>query len=121
MNGIVKYVMINRQLHFDKRLHRPLNDPTIEVLDDSEWPKVPDPEWEAAEAEYEKALPINAIDFVSQKGGKFLVVSDSEKNKGEVSVDGKSIASDTPSTEIENVWMRDVLPNQPRALKTKIL
>ena len=43
--------MINGQLHLDWPSHWPLGDPTIIVLDDSEWPKVHDQEWEAAKAE----------------------------------------------------------------------
>ena len=31
----------------------PLDDPNIHVIDDADWPDDPDPEWEAAEAEYE--------------------------------------------------------------------
>ena len=56
-NGIVQYVMINGQLHLDWPSNLPLNDPTIVVLDDSEWPDQPD--------------------SVSE-GGEILIVSDSE-------------------------------------------
>ena len=39
-NGIVEYVMINGQLLLYWPSHWPLGDPTIIVLDDSEWPGV---------------------------------------------------------------------------------
>ena len=74
-NEIIEYVMIYTQLHFDWPFHWPLGDPTIIVLDDSEWPDVRDPEWEAAEAEYENG---GVIDFVSEVEGEILRVSDSD-------------------------------------------
>ena len=55
----------------------------IEVLDDFEWPDHPD--------------------SVSDRGGEILIVSDSEGNEVEVSADDEPSASDTPSTEIEDV------------------
>ena len=70
-NGIVEYVMINGILHLDWPSHWPLGDPTIIVLDDSEWPEVHDQEWEAAEAEYENG---DVIDSVSEGGGEILRV-----------------------------------------------
>ena len=60
-NGIVKYVMINGQLHLDWPSHWPSDDLTIIVLDDSEFPDVRDPEWEAAEAEYENGDVIDCL------------------------------------------------------------
>ena len=96
-NGRVKYVMINGILHLDWPSHWPLGDPTIVVLDDSEWLKVHDPEWEAAEAEYENG---GVIDSVSEGGGEILRVSDIEGF--EVNEDNESIASDTQSTEIKD-------------------
>ena len=97
-NGIVKYVMINGQFHFDWPSHWPLGDFTIIVLDDSEWPEVHDPEWEAAEAESENG---DVIDSVSEGGEEILRVSASDGIKGQDNEDGESIASNTPSTEIE--------------------
>ena len=91
--------MINGQLHLDWPSHWPLSDPTIIVLDDSEWPGVYDPDWEAAEAEYENG---HVIDSVSEGGGQTLRVSDGDKIEGEVNEDGESITSDTPRTEIED-------------------
>ena len=55
--------MINGQLHFDWPSYWILNDPTIEVLDYSEWSDQP----------YS----------VSEGGGEILIVSDSEGNKAE--------------------------------------
>ena len=98
-NGIVEYVMINGQLHLNWPSHWPLGDPTIIVLDDSEWPGVHDPDWEAADAEYENG---DVIDSVSEGGGEILRVSDGDKIEGQVNEDGESITSDTPSTEIED-------------------
>ena len=98
-DGIVEYVMINGQLHLDWTSHWPLGDPTIMVLDDSEWPEVHAPEWEAAEAEYKNG---DVIDSVSEGGEEILRVSDSDGIEGQVNEDGESIASDTPSTEIED-------------------
>ena len=91
--------MINGQLHLDWPSYWPSGDPTIIVLDDSEWPGVYDPDWEAAEAEYEYG---DVIDSVSEGGGEILRVSDNNGNEGQVSADDDSIASDTPSTEIED-------------------
>ena len=82
-NGIVEFVMINGQLHLDWPSHSPLSDPMLEMLDDFEWPDQPD--------------------SVSEGGGEILIVSDSEGNEAEVSANDESIASDTPSTEIEDV------------------
>ena len=73
--------MINGQLHLDWPSNYPLNDPTIVVLGDSEWPDQPD----------------------SVSEGEILIVSDSEENDAEVSADDESIASDMPGTEIEDV------------------
>ena len=98
-NGIMEYVLINGQLHIDWPSHWPLGDPTIIVVDDSEWPDVHDPEWEAAEAEYENG---DVIDSVSEGEGEILRVSDSDGIEGQVNEDGESIASDTPSTELED-------------------
>ena len=53
--------MINGQLHLDWLSHWPSGDPTIIVLDDSEWPEVHDPEWEAAETEYENGDVIDCL------------------------------------------------------------
>ena len=103
--------MINGKIHLDWPFHWPLGDPTIIVLDDSEWPEVHDPEWEAAEAEYANG---DVIDSVSDGGWEILRVSDSEKNEGQVCEDTESIASDTPSTEIEDAWTRDATA-QPTA------
>ena len=66
-NKVVEYVMINGKLHLDWLIHWPLGDSTIIVLDNSEWPGVHDPDWEAAEAEYENG---DVIDSVSE-GGEF--------------------------------------------------
>ena len=74
-NGIVEFVMINGQLHLDWPSYSPLNDPIMELLDDS----------------------------VSEGGEVILIVSDSEGNGAEVSANDDSIASDAPSTEIEDV------------------
>ena len=85
---------------------------TIKVLDDSEWFEVPDPEWKAAEAEYEG---VNANYLVSKGIGDIMVVSNSEWNKWQIIAD-ESIASDTPSSEIEDVWTRDgIVQPIPRA------
>ena len=65
----------------------------IDVLDDSEQPYEPNPEWEASEAEYER---VGAIEAVSE--GEILIVFDSEENVTEVSADDESVASDAPST-----------------------
>ena len=56
---------------------------------------------------------------MSETGG-ILIVFDSEENEVEVSADDESIASNTPSTKIEDVWTRNENA-QPtaRALKTK--
>ena len=67
-NGIVEYIIINNQLHLDWFSHWPLGDPTILVLDDSEWPEVHDTEWEAAEAEYENG---DVIDSPWEKGKSY--------------------------------------------------
>ena len=91
--------MINGQLHLDWPSHWPLVDPTIIVLDDSKWSEAHDLEWEAAEAEYENG---DVIDSVSEGGGEILRVFDNEGNQGQVSADDESMASDTPSTEIED-------------------
>ena len=89
--------------------HWPLNDPIVVILDDADWAEVPgwdvefaDPEWEAAEAEYGGAMLVHSNDSVSEGAGEILLVSDSEGIEGQVSADGESIASDTPSTEIED-------------------
>ena len=71
--------MINGQLHLDWPSHWLLGDPTIIVLDDSEWPEVHDPEREAAKAEYENG---NVIDSVSEGEGEILRVSDSDGIEG---------------------------------------
>ena len=89
-NGIVEYVMINNQLHLDWPSHWPLDDLTIIELDDSEWLGGHDPEWVAAETEYENG---NVIDSVSEGGVEILRVSDNEGNEGQVSADDESIAS----------------------------
>ena len=91
--------MINGQLHLDWPSHWPLGDPTIIVLDDSEWPDVCDFELEAAEAEYENG---DVIDSVFEGEVKILRVSDSNGIDGQVNEDGDSIASDTQNTEIED-------------------
>ena len=91
--------MINGQLHLDWPSHWPLGDPTIIVLDDSEWPEVHDLEWKAAEAEYENG---DVIDSVSDGKGVILRVSDSDGIEKQVNGDGESIASDKPITEIED-------------------
>ena len=75
--------MINGQLNLDWNSHWPLNNPAIEVLDDSEWRNQPD--------------------SVSEGGGEILIVSDSEGNESKLSADDESVASDTPSTAIEDV------------------
>ena len=57
----MQYVSINGILSLDWPFHWPLGDPTVHILDDTDWAEVPnwdaesdaDPEWEAAEAEYE--------------------------------------------------------------------
>ena len=61
----------------------------IVVLDDSEWLEVPDPEYEAAEAEYGGG---NGIDSIP-KGGEILVVSDSEGNEDQVKSQSRSQAT----------------------------
>ena len=91
--------MINGQLHLDWPSHLPLGDPTIIVLDDSEWPDVQDFEWEAVEAEIKN---IDVIDFVSEGRGKILRVSESNEIEKQVHEDAESIASDSPSTKIED-------------------
>ena len=70
------------------------------MLDESEWPDQPD--------------------LISEGGEEIQILSDSEGTEAEVSADDESIASDTPSTEIEDVWTRDWIA-QPtaRALETK--
>ena len=98
-NGIVEYVMINGQLHLDWPSHWPLGDPTLMVLDDSEWPEVHDPELVAAEAEKENGDVNNSV---FEGGEEILRVSDSDGIEGQFNEDGESIASDTPSTEIED-------------------
>ena len=45
---------------------------------------------------------VHSNDSVSEGAGEILLVSDSEGIEGQVSADGESIASDTPSTEIED-------------------
>ena len=67
--------------------------------DNSEWLKVHDQEWEAAEAEYENR---DVIDSVSEEKGKSLRVSDSDGIEGQVNEDGESISSNRPSIEIED-------------------
>ena len=91
--------MINGQLHLDWPSYWPSGDPTIIVLDDSEWPDVRVLEWEAAEAEYENG---DVIDSVSEGEGEILRVFDSDGIEGQVNEDGESIPSNTPSTEIED-------------------
>ena len=98
-NGIVEYIMINSLLHIDWPFHSLVGDPTIIVLEDSEWPEVHDPEWQAAETEYENG---DLIDSVSKRKSKILRVSDSNGIEGQVNEDGESIASNTPSTKIED-------------------
>ena len=66
-NGQVSFSILNGRFHLDLDPDRPLNDPLINVLDDSEWPeKEPDMEWEAAEAEYGE----NAIVYVGKGAGR---------------------------------------------------
>ena len=88
--------MINGQLHLDWFFHLPLGDPTIIVLDHSEWPEVHDLE---CEAEYENK---DVIDSVSERGGEILQLSTNDEIEGQVNKDAKSIASDTQGTEIED-------------------
>ena len=63
--------------------HWPLNDPTVVILDDTDWAEVSgwegdlaDPEWEAAEAVYGGAMLVHSNDYVSEGGGEILLVSD---------------------------------------------
>ena len=91
--------MINGQHHLDCFSHWPLADPTVIALDDSEWPEVHDPEWDADEAEYENG---DVIDSVSEEGEEILRVYDSNGIEGQINEDGELIASDTLSTEIED-------------------
>ena len=114
-NGIVDYVMITDQLHLDWPSHWPSGDSTIIVLDDSEWPQVHDPEWEAAEAKYENG---DVIDSVSEGEDEILRVSDSDGFEGQVNNDGESIKSGTPSTEIEDEETSDAA-SQPIAKDQK--
>ena len=78
-DGVVELVMVDGQFHLDWPSHWPLNDPLVEA-----WPDDPDPEWEAAEAEYEGVAPANASDSVTE-GGEILIISNNEGNEAEVS------------------------------------
>ena len=70
--------MVDGQFHLDWPSHQPLNDPLVEALPDD-----PDPEWEAAEAEYEGVALANASDSVTE--GEILIISNIDGNEAEVS------------------------------------
>ena len=61
------------------QLDWPSHGPVVEA-----WPDDPDPEWEAAEAEYEEVAPANASDSVFEEGGEILIISHSEGPSTEV-------------------------------------
>ena len=90
-NGTVQYVLINGILCLDWPYHWPLGDPTVEILDDTDWAEVPgwnaewdaDPEWEAAEAEYEERDVIDLASGVEGEEEELLGVSDDEEQNKE--------------------------------------
>ena len=61
--------MVNGQFHLDWPSHGPV----VEA-----WPDDFDPEWEAAETEYDGVAPANASDSVSEEAKEILIISDSE-------------------------------------------
>ena len=113
-DGIVEYVMINGQLHLDWPSHWPLGDPTIMLLDDSEYPEVHHPEWEAAEAEYENG---DVIDSVSEekKSYECLTVIESKDKLTKTASRSQATRQALRSRTRERVTRP---PSQPRALKT---
>ena len=88
--------MVDGQFHLDWPSHWPLNDPLVE-----EWPDDPDPEWEAAETEYEGVALANASDSVTE-GGEILIISNNDGNEADVSLDNEKIVSEAPSTEVQD-------------------
>ena len=74
-NGAVEFIVVENQFQLHVDPEWPLNDPLIDVIDDSEWFEEPDVEWEAAELEY----PIDVIESVSERG-EILIISDSKGN-----------------------------------------
>ena len=90
-NGTVQYVLINGIFCFDCPSHWPLGDPTVEILDDTDWAEVPgrdaewdaDPEWEATEAEYEVGDVIDSASGVEGGGEELLGISDDEEQNKE--------------------------------------
>ena len=71
--------------------HWPLGDLTVEILDDTDWAKVPgwdaewdaNPEWEVAKVEYEKGDVINSASGVEGEGEELLGLSDDEEETKE--------------------------------------
>ena len=114
-NGIVEYVMINGQLHLDWPSHWYLSDPTMLVLDNSEWPGVHDPEWEAAEAEYENGHVIDSVSEGEGESYECLTVMES-KNKLTKTASKSRATCQAPRSRTSERVTRP--PRQPRELKT---
>ena len=83
-NGNFEYMSKNGEFTLYLDSDWLLDDPNIHVIDDTEWPDDPDPEWEAAEAEYEPIFEDGELTVIlTDNAGNGFEVFEANDEEGE--------------------------------------